>query len=86
VMRSGDLIGSTVGDLRAADEALGGVELLLAFSCVSRRRDARTRDLQASLAAAYARYPVIGFDSHGEQAGMVLVNHTLSGLAIGGGG
>jgi hypothetical protein len=86
VMRSGDLIGSTVKDLAAADEALAGTQLLLAFSCVSRRRDAITRSLQASLAAAYARFPVVGFDSHGEQAGMVLVNHTLSGLAIGGGG
>lgn len=86
VMRGGDLVGSTVKDLAAASEALGGTELLLAFSCVSRRRDALTRNLQASLAAAYASYPVAGFDSHGEQAGMVLVNHTLSGLAIGGGG
>jgi hypothetical protein len=86
VMRSGDLIGSTVKDLAAADEALAGTQLLLAFSCVSRRRDAITRSLQSSLAAAYARFPVAGFDSHGEQAGMVLVNHTLSGLAIGGGG
>jgi hypothetical protein len=86
VMRAGDLVGSTVKDLAAAAEALGGTELLLAFSCVSRRRDALTRNLQSSLAAAYASYPVAGFDSHGEQAGMVLVNHTLSGLAIGGGG
>lgn len=86
VMRAGDLIGSTVRDLSAAEDALGGVDLFLAFSCVSRRRDAITRSLQSSLAAAYARVPVAGFDSHGEQAGMVLVNHTLSGLAIGGGG
>lgn len=86
VMRAGDLIGSTVRDLAAAEDALGGVDLLLAFSCVSRRRDAITRGLQSSLAAAYARVPVAGLDSHGEQSGMVLVNHTLSGLAIGGGG
>lgn len=86
VMRAGDLIGSTVRDLAAAEDALGSVDLLLAFSCVSRRRDAITRGLQSSLAAAYARVPVAGFDSHGEQSGMVLVNHTLSGLAIGGGG
>jgi hypothetical protein len=86
VMRAGDLIGSTVADLAVAADALSGIDLLLAFSCVSRRRDATTRGMTAELAAAYARYPVAGFDSHGEQAGMVLVNHTLSGLAIGGGG
>lgn len=86
VMRAGDLVGSTIKDLAAAADALDGIDLLLAFSCVSRRRDAITRNLQSSLAAAYASYPVAGFDSHGEQAGMVLVNHTLSALAIGGGG
>ena len=86
VMSPGDLIGSTVRDLAAASQALGGIDLLLAFSCISRRRDAANRNRQAELAAAYARYPVAGFDSHGEQFGMVLVNHTLSGLAIGGAG
>lgn len=84
LMHPGDLIGATERDLAAAHSALGGIELLLAFSCVSRRRDAAHRNLQAALDAAYRRYPVIGFDSHGEQLGMVLVNHTLSGLAIGG--
>lgn len=86
VMRAGDLIGSTVADLAVAADALSGIDLMLAFSCVSRRRDAMTRGLMPDLASAYGRYPVAGFDSHGEQAGMVLVNHTLSGLAIGGGG
>lgn len=84
LMQPGDLIGATERDLAGADAALGGIELLLAFSCVSRRRDAAHRNLQDALDAAYRRYPVIGFDSHGEQLGMVLVNHTLSGLAIGG--
>jgi hypothetical protein len=85
IMRAGDLLDSTERDLAAAEEALSGIDLLLAFSCVSRRRDAATRNLQSALAAAYGRFPIIGFDSHGEQSGMVLVNHTLSGLAIGGG-
>lgn len=85
LMCAGDLVGSTTADLAAAAEALSGIDLLVAFSCVSRRRDATTRNLQADLAAAYGRFPVCGFDSHGEQSGMVLVNHTLGGLAIGGG-
>lgn len=84
LMQPGDLIGATERDLAAADAAVAGAELLLAFSCVSRRRDAAHRNLQAALDVAYRRYPIIGFDSHGEQLGMVLVNHTLSGLTIGG--
>ncbi len=86
VMCAGDLVGSTVADLAVAADALAGIDLMLAFSCISRRRDAMTRGLMPELASAYGRYPMAGFDSHGEQAGMLLVNHTLSGLAIGGGG
>jgi hypothetical protein len=84
VMCAGDLVGSTARDLAAAERALSGIDLMLAFSCVSRRRDAATRNLQAGMTAAYAQFPIAGFDSHGEQTGMVLVNHTLSGLALGG--
>lgn len=86
VMCPGDLVGSTARDLAAVSESLSGLGLFLAFSCISRRRDAANRNRQGELAAALGRYPVAGFDSHGEQFGMVLVNHTLSGLAIGGAG
>ncbi|MEZ4361875.1 MAG: FIST N-terminal domain-containing protein [Kofleriaceae bacterium] len=84
LMCAADLVGATAKDFALAEQALGSIELLLAFSCISRRRDAASRLLEASMAALDARYPVVGFDSHGEQTGMVLVNHTLSGLAIGG--
>ncbi len=84
VMRTGDLVGTTQRDLAATAARIGGeVSALLAFSCISRHWEADMRHLHAELAAAFAQYPTIGFQSAGEQSGMLLVNHTLTGLAIG---
>ncbi|HEY5950807.1 MAG TPA: FIST N-terminal domain-containing protein [Kofleriaceae bacterium] len=84
VMKPGDLIGQTARDLAAARERLGGELLaLLAFSCIGRHWDAAARGLEDKLAETYASYPTIGFQSFGEQTGMLLVNHTLTALAIG---
>jgi hypothetical protein len=84
VMKPGDLIGQTVGDLAAAKERLGDELLaLIAFSCIGRHRDAASRGLDLQLAGIYAGYPTVGFQSFGEQTGMLLVNNTLTALAIG---
>ncbi|MEO8698648.1 MAG: FIST N-terminal domain-containing protein [Kofleriaceae bacterium] len=84
VMRPGDLIGQTTRDLAAATAKVGGsLAALLAFSCVGRHWEASIRGLDRELAAAYAKYSSVGFQSFGEQSGMLLVNHTLTGLAIG---
>lgn len=84
LMRPGDLIGQTRRDLARAAEAVGGkIAALFAFSCLGRHWDAAARHLDRELAAAYAEYPTVGFQSFGEQTGMLLVNHTLTGLAIG---
>ena len=83
VMRPGDLIGTTRADLAAAANAVGGtMSALLAFSCISRHIEATSRRLDRQLAAEYAAYPVVGLQTFGEQIGMVLVNHTFTGLAI----
>ena len=84
MMEPGDLIGTTRRDLAEAAARLGGdVAALLAFSCISRHWEAATSGRAEALDAAYAEYPVIGFQSAGEQSGMLLVNHTLTGLVIG---
>jgi hypothetical protein len=83
VMRPGDLIGQTTKDLSAAAERIGGMSAFLAFSCIARHYEAATRGIDAELARAYAAYPTIGCQSFGEQSGMLLCNHTLTGLAIG---
>jgi hypothetical protein len=84
IMRPGDLIGTTRRDLASACEKVGGtMSALLAFSCIGRHWEATSRNLERELADAYAAYPTVGFQSFGEQSGMLLVNHTLTGLAIG---
>ncbi|MBV8756295.1 MAG: FIST C-terminal domain-containing protein [Deltaproteobacteria bacterium] len=83
VMRPGDLIAQTQRDLALAAERVGGVASMLVFSCVARHWEAQAKGLERALAATYAVYPTIGFQSFGEQTGTLLVNHTLTGLAIG---
>lgn len=84
VMKPGDLIKRTQQDLADVAARLGGeLSTLFAFSCIARHWEAAARGLDESLADVYAHYPTIGFQSFGEQTGMLLVNHTLTGLAIG---
>lgn len=84
LMRPGDLIGQTRKDLAATAARVGGkINALIAFSCIGRHWEAASRGLDGQLAESYAVYPTIGFQSYGEQIGMLLVNHTLTGLAIG---
>lgn len=85
VMRPGDLIGRTRRDLAATAELLGGdLAALLAFSCIGRHWEAATSGLERELAEVHAAYPTTGCQTAGEQTGMLLVNCTLTGLAIGG--
>ena len=84
LMRPGDLIGQTRRDLEEAETRVGGtLGALFAFSCIGRHWEAASRGLTDDLASLYAAYPTTGFQSYGEQTGMLLVNHTLTGLAIG---
>ncbi|MBX3156963.1 MAG: FIST C-terminal domain-containing protein [Deltaproteobacteria bacterium] len=83
IMRPDDMIASTSRDLALAADRVGTLRALLAFSCIGRHLEASARGLARDLDNAYAAHPVAGFQSFGEQSGMVLVNHTLTGLAIG---
>jgi hypothetical protein len=84
IMRPGDLIGTTRRDLALAAEKVGGsMGAFIAFSCHGRHEEARKRRIERDLVDVYAQYPTIGFETGGEQSGMLLVNHTLAGVAIG---
>jgi hypothetical protein len=84
VMQPGDLIGATRRDLATAATRVGGtVAAFLAFSSLGRHAETSARGTDHELAAAYAACRAVGFHSPCEQSGMLLVNHTLTGLAIG---
>jgi hypothetical protein len=84
LMRAGDLIGSTERELSRADRAIGGMAAMVAFSCVGRHLESVVRGQERPLAEVYRRFPITGFHSFGEQIGATLVNHTMTGLVIGG--
>jgi len=84
VMRTGDLVATTSRDLATTAKRIGGISALLGFSCVYREWEAAQLGLGPALAAVYGAYPTTGFQSFGEQTGMLFVNHTLTALAIGG--
>jgi hypothetical protein len=84
VMRPGDLTHVMKRDLGIAAERVGGtMAAFLAFSCIGRHSEAAMRGSKREMAATFAAYPTVGFQSLSEQSGMLLVNHTLTGLAIG---
>jgi hypothetical protein len=83
VMRTGDLIGTTRADLAAVDKRIGGISALLGWSCMARHWEADANGLAAPLARVYGERTTCGFRCYGEQTGMLLVNYTLAGLAIG---
>ncbi|HEX8109409.1 MAG TPA: FIST N-terminal domain-containing protein, partial [Kofleriaceae bacterium] len=84
VMQPGDLLGATRRDLATATTRLGGsIAAFLAFSSTGRHDEAVARGTDRELAAAYAACHAVGFHTASEQSGMLLVNHTLTGLAIG---
>ncbi len=84
LMRPGDLIGTTRRDLALAAERVGGtMGAFIAFSCHGRHWEARQRHIERELVECYAQYPTIGYETGGEQSGMLLVNHMLVGVAIG---
>lgn len=84
VMQPGDLLGATRRDLATATTRVGGsIAAFLAFSSTGRHDEAMARDTDRELAAAYATCHAVGFHTPSEQSGMLLVNHTLTGLAIG---
>jgi hypothetical protein len=84
VMRPGDLIETTKHALGTAAERVGGTRAaFLAFSCGGRHSEAVIRGREHELASVYAAYPTVGAQTLCEQSSMLLVNHTLTGLAIG---
>jgi hypothetical protein len=80
VMQPGDVIGTTQRALATAATRVGGVAAaFVAFSSTGRHAGAAGREL----AAAYAAHHATGCQTLSEQSGTLLVNDTLTGLAIG---
>ncbi len=83
LMKPGKLIETTRRDLAAAAREVGEVAALIAFNCVGRFHEAEATGTTAAVGRELTRYPVVGFNTQGEQFNALHVNHTLTALAFG---
>jgi len=87
LVEPGDIIARTDEALVQAAQRVGGeIAALLAFNCLGRFLETEATGKTGALGEVLARYPVVGFNTFGEQVGALHVNHTLTGLAFGGSG
>lgn len=84
-MAAGDMISATREGLAHVDAELRGMQAMLVFDCFGRYLEASALDMLDDVSAVYRNYPMIGFSTYGEQVNSMHVNHTMTGLALGGG-
>lgn len=83
-MRAGDMVGTTRDALAAARSRLGGdVAALIAFNCLGRFYETEAKGTTRKVGDVLVEYPIIGFNTFGEQMNALHVNHTLTALAFG---
>jgi hypothetical protein len=68
-------------DLR---QRIGPPQLVIGFECVLNRLEAERNQIKHRLSRLHAANNVTGFASYGEQWGLMHVNQTFTGIAIGG--
>ncbi|MFW2852663.1 FIST N-terminal domain-containing protein [Sphingomonas sp. TX0543] len=78
-----DIVGGLDRVFNELDEAVGGVDRIVAFDCVLNRLEMEQHQLTRTVSARYVERRVVGFNTYGEQFRALHVNQTFSGLAIG---
>lgn len=68
----------------ALREELPNLQLILGCDCILRRLESQQLDQFEAINKTLAEYPFAGFSTYGEQYGGLHMNHTLTGVAIGG--
>lgn len=83
VAKSGDLVANLVSlfdDLRAE---LGSIDAVIGFDCVLRYVEMEQRQMLTEVSKIMAQNNVVGFNTYGEQFGMMHVSQTFTGIAFG---
>jgi len=86
VMEGQDLVSRTRSELRRELDELAKTSEpsgMLLFNCGGRLLEARAYGTESALNEAMSMIPAAGFSTYGEQYGALLVNHTLTGVALG---
>ncbi|WP_317932740.1 nitric oxide-sensing protein NosP [Halioxenophilus sp. WMMB6] len=84
-MLDGDLVSEFEQRMQNLEEELGEPpQLIIGYDCLHRRIEAQQKNQTEALSAIYQRNKVIGFCTYGEHIDAMHVNHTFTGIAIGG--
>lgn len=81
--RGGDLVGGLRDAFDGVERAIGKPQCILGFDCIARRAEVFAAQAQHALRTLIAGSGFFAFNTYGEQARGLHVNHTLTGVALG---
>ena len=81
--RSGDLQANLVSLFDGLRAELGEIEAVIGFDCVLRYIEMEQRQMLTDISRIMAQNHVVGFNTYGEQFGMMHVSQTFTGIALG---
>jgi len=81
--RSGDLRANLVSLFDGLRRELGEIEAVIGFDCVLRYVEMEQRQLLTDVSHIMAQNHVVGFNTYGEQFGMMHMSQTFTGIALG---
>jgi len=81
--RSGDLRANLVSLFDGLRQELGEIEAVIGFDCVLRYVEMEQRQLLTDISRIMANNRVVGFNTYGEQFGMMHMSQTFTGIALG---
>jgi hypothetical protein len=80
---SGDLLGNLNTLFSQLQRDLGAIEAVLGFECVLRYTEIEQRQMLGAVSQLLSANKVVGFNTYGEQFGMMHVSQTFTGIAFG---
>jgi hypothetical protein len=82
--KAGEITQNLNDKFREIERKIGDIQLLLGFDCAFRRLEIEGTKSQDEYNNVLKKYEVIGFNTYGEQYNSLHMNHTFTGVAIGG--
>lgn len=83
VAKSGDLVANLASLFDELRVELGSIDAVIGFDCVLRYVEMEQRQMLTEASKIMAQNNVVGFNTYGEQFGMMHVSQTFTGIAFG---
>jgi hypothetical protein len=84
IARSGDLVTNLENLFDRLNRDLGKIDAVVAFDCILRYVEMEQTQLLPRVSDLLSRNNVVGFNTYGEQFGMMHMSQTFTGIAFGG--